>query len=268
MCITLAKTTGDNMSDDIWHLHLLHQDKLDDPNDVSIYTFDDAFVAAKKVLDLGTGYGHHLAALAQLFPDKQFTGVDKDVDAIHFAKTHYDYANLDFIQIDIEQVDFPLQVGKQDYVIARLLLQHLHSVRQFAYQVADILQAKGGLLLIDVHEPSKRFLPEMPDYTRIFQHFRQQQLQQRNHEELLALPLMLKQAGLVIRSEIIVAKNTDSHYQRQDLLQMLATNLDVLQQIYQIAGDYAAAKQQLAQWAAANNAYGSLGEYQLRARKP
>jgi SAM-dependent methyltransferase len=258
---------GNAMKNNLWYLHLVKQDRLEDQHDVSSYSSDPTFINAGRVVDLGTGNGNHLAILAQAFPDKVFTGIDNDREAIEIASTRHRLGNLHFVEGDVEDERLHVMVGSNDYVIARLLVQHLTSVSRFATQVSSILNSKGELLVVDVHESSKRFLPDMPTYRSIFCRFREHQRHKRGNEEVFTLPLVLKQNGFIIQDEIIVVKNTDSHYKKDVLYDVLVTNLSVLEKTYGIAGNYVTARQELDRWRSADSSYASLGDYIIKARK-
>ena len=252
---------------DVWHQHLIEQDRLDNIRDTKLYAEDDGFVAARRVIDLGTGYGHHVGILATDWPDKTFVGIDSDVAAIAFARETYRAPNLSFVIDDVNDGSVAERVGPQDYAIARLLVQHLSSVSHFAETVARMLTSGGGLFVLDVHEPSKQFVPAMPEYSAIFSRLRDEQRRRRGDEEVFSLPRYLKHAGFRITSETIIVKSTDGDLDRDQLHTVLSTNLSVVGDVFRIPGDYDAARTQLTQWDASDTRYGSLGDYLLRARK-
>lgn len=258
---------GEYMNQDIWHLHLLHQDRMDNKDDISLYASDEKFRTATSVLDIGTGYGHHIFVLANAFPEKRFIGMDIDPIAIQYAQQHYKLQNLEFIKADIENHEGLSRIPPQDYIIARLLVQHLSSVRQFAHTLSDLLTNNGALLVVDVNESSKQFYPAMPEYKKIFLRFREWQLNRRNNEEVSVLPIALKERGFLIKSEVILSKSTDTFLDRDELYSVLATNLSVLEEVYGITGDYEAARSELQLWHSNEAAYGSLADYILRATK-
>lgn len=251
----------------VWQQHLVEQDKLDRIRDTSIYQDDGAFMSARMVLDLGTGAGHHLGILAEQWPDKMFLGVDNDSLAIQAAREMYRYPNLSFDIGDANNSDLVKQIGTHDYVVARLLVQHLASVSGFAKLAASLLVPGGTLFVFDVHEPSKRFVPAMPAYSSIFRSFREDQQMRRQNESVFDLPTDLKKYGFRISSESVVVKSTDGDLDPQQLLTVLDTNLTVVRDIYRISGDYQTARDELHEWAASDRPYGSLGDYLLRARK-
>ena len=62
----------------------------------------DRIGMAKTVIELGSGYGHHLHFLAEAFPDVNFVGCDISENGIKLGNIIFDkYSNVDFINLDI-----------------------------------------------------------------------------------------------------------------------------------------------------------------------
>ena len=119
--------------------------------------------AAKTVLDLGTGNGYYLRKIANYFPNKIYRGVDISAELITTAQKETRERNVSFAQCNLFEV-----TGRYDFVLMRLLLQHLDDVPAVLDHVATITNSGGAALIIDAHDPFRFFHPEFQEFTRFF----------------------------------------------------------------------------------------------------
>ena len=66
----------------------------------SRYQFASQHLKGKRVLDMACGCGYGTYLMAKSHPEKRFTGVDIDPEAIEYANENYALDNLSFIQSD------------------------------------------------------------------------------------------------------------------------------------------------------------------------
>ena len=118
---------------------------------------------ARDVLDLGTGNGYYLQKIASRFPDKSYLGIDISEDLIEIATRENSRANVRFICGDLFEFE-----GAYDVVILRLVLQHLPDVDKVLKKVARITKQGGSVLVIEAHDPSRMYWPDVPLFMRFF----------------------------------------------------------------------------------------------------
>jgi SAM-dependent methyltransferase len=131
--------------------------------ELSCYYRTPQWHAAKTVLDLGTGNGYYLRKLAGYFPDKVYRGVDISAELIAIAQRESKSGNVSFSHCNLFDV-----TEAADFVLMRLLLQHLPDVQAVLDHVATLIPSGGSALIIDAHDPFRFFHPELPEFTRFF----------------------------------------------------------------------------------------------------
>lgn len=100
-----------------------------------------------KVLDYGCGEGHFTSALAQLFPDLIFHGVDIGAPVVKAGQEWIKKKGLTNVTLDIGQADS--LKGEYEMVVAMELLEHLPQPWQVAQRLEELL-APGGTLCFTV----------------------------------------------------------------------------------------------------------------------
>jgi len=118
---------------------------------------------AKKVLDLGTGNGYYLRQIACRFPEKNYHGVDISEDFIAIAEKEAAGGTVSFSQRGLLDV-----TGAWDFVLMRLLLQHVEDVEAVLEHVADLTLPGGTALIIDAHDSRRYFHPPLPEFMDFF----------------------------------------------------------------------------------------------------
>jgi len=121
---------------------------------------------AKTVLDIGCGNGYYLAQISDRFPEKQCTGYDISEDFIQIARSEFERDNLKFGVGDANAVD-----GKFDFIIARLVFQHLSDPAAVLRDIANAVTPKGHLLIIDARDDVRYYYPELPRFMAFFEAF-------------------------------------------------------------------------------------------------
>ena len=131
--------------------------------ELSCYYRTPQWHAAKTVLDLGTGNGYYLRKIAGYFPDKVYRGVDISAEFIAIAQRESKSGNVSFSHCSLFDV-----TEAADFVLMRLLLQHLPDVEAVLDHVAALIPSGGSALIIDAHDPFRFFHPDLPEFTRFF----------------------------------------------------------------------------------------------------
>ena len=131
--------------------------------ELSCYYTSLRWHAAKTVLDLGTGNGYYLGKIAAHFPNKVYRGVDISAELIETAEKGIRGDNVSFSHANLFDV-----TERYDFVLMRLLLQHLDDVQAVLDHVATLTNSGGAALIIDAHDPFRLFYPDLPEFTRFF----------------------------------------------------------------------------------------------------
>ena len=123
------------------------------------YVFAGQFVADKRVLDVGCGYGYGANYLARKGA-REVVGLDVSPDAIHFAKEHYSRQNLSFTKGDFLLFN---DKRKYDVVVAFEVIEHVSNAHAFLDKAKSLLR-RNGLLICST--PNKRYSMHPPYHVR------------------------------------------------------------------------------------------------------
>lgn len=131
--------------------------------ELSFYYTSNQWNDARTVLDIGTGNGYYLKLLAARFPHKKYIGIDTSAELIDIANRETCTADVVFDAVDILG-----HSGTYDFVLMRLLLQHLEDVSTALHHVAQLTRPGGSALIVDAHDPVRHFHPALPQFTEFF----------------------------------------------------------------------------------------------------
>ncbi len=131
--------------------------------EMSFYHTSPQWSAAKTVLDVGTGNGYYLGKIAAGFPDKIYHGVDSSAELIAIADREAACGKVSFSHRGLFQVS-----GTYDFVLMRLLLQHVDDVEAVLEHAAALTNPGGSALIIDAHDPLRYFHPDLPEFKNFF----------------------------------------------------------------------------------------------------
>lgn len=104
------------------------------------------------VIDLGTGSGNFVIALAQHFPNLNFVCYENSPAMLTIAKANIDTAGLSS-RIQLIKSDIFNATGKYDIVLANRLLHHINETDKF-WQLINSLGET--VLVIDINRPPQR----------------------------------------------------------------------------------------------------------------
>jgi SAM-dependent methyltransferase len=116
----------------------------------------------KNLLDIGCGDGFFLRSLKQIYPDREFAGIDLSLRAIGFARAFT--KDVEFIAADVTQQPFN---GKRfDIVTSVAVWEHVppEDLKSFVRAHYELLENGGRLLVI---LPSSNY----PVTSKHYQHF-------------------------------------------------------------------------------------------------
>jgi len=147
----------------VWDLLQRAQADLTFFQDLGFFYSSSEWLAAKTVIDLGTGNGYYLSRLASHFPEKKYLGLDKSSELIQIAERDYSKDVIDFVCCDLFDAS-----GIYEFATMRLLLQHLSDLDAVLSKVAQIIKPGGSALVIDSCDPLRYFYPPMPEFVRFF----------------------------------------------------------------------------------------------------
>ncbi|MCK7501139.1 MAG: class I SAM-dependent methyltransferase [Comamonadaceae bacterium] len=111
--------------------------------------------------------------LAERFPDKTYVGVDLAPQLVEIAQREAAGNCARFECADMFDVG-----GDFDFVVMRLLLQHLPSIDEALLKVAQITRSGGSALVIDSLDPARCFSPDLPEFMQFFGSYAQEQASQ------------------------------------------------------------------------------------------
>jgi len=116
-------------------------------------------VAGKRVLDVASGAGYGTALLAER-ADYAF-GIDIDLEAVTFARSRYNAANLEYCQSTLAALPFP--DDSFDAVVSFETIEHVAEEVQYKFlsEIKRVLK-KGGMLIVS--SPDKLIYSDQPGY--------------------------------------------------------------------------------------------------------
>ena len=111
-----------------------------------------ALTGRDKVLDLGTGAGYGVLAIAEYVGKVIATDIEADmIIAAQKICAREKVSNVEFRQMSAEHIDFPDE--SLDAVQIRFSLHHFDNAQQVLLEVARVLKPDGILLLADAFFP-------------------------------------------------------------------------------------------------------------------
>jgi SAM-dependent methyltransferase len=134
------------------------------------YRFPD-WHRAQTVADIGAGSGYYLHRLHSVFPDKQYTGIDISKAFIEHARANFGSSSIDFQLSDLFSHE-----GTFDFLVIRLVFQHLANPAKALDKISDLLRPGGSAFIIDALDQYRFYYPEPTEYMQFFKAFAQHQL--------------------------------------------------------------------------------------------
>lgn len=126
---------------DLWNEHIAR------------YHFARRLSRGRRVLDLACGTGYGAAALTG--SAQHVTGLDVSPEAIAYAREHYTFDNLTFLEADSTKV--PLPDGSFDLITAFEVIEHLDDWRELLREARRLLARAGQFI---VSTPNRLYYAE------------------------------------------------------------------------------------------------------------
>ena len=224
--------------------------------ELSFYYTSPQWHAAKTVLDLGAGNGYYLGKLAARFPDKAYHGIDISAEFIAIAEQENSRQNLSFSCSDLFTTE-----GAYDFVVARLLLQHLDDIPTALERIARLTHPGGSLLIVDAHDPYRFFYPELPEFIAFFAAYtahelaagRDRRVSGKIDAAIAANPAWRKEKSLQLLIPSTIVGNMELFTRTYTLL------ADLVEQAGELSYDFSNVKQKWLLWSERPDAFTQVG---------
>lgn len=106
------------------------------------YHFATENLVGSTILDMACGCGFGTALMAHAHPDKSFTGVDIDPEAIDYAKSNYSAKNLNYVCADA----LTWNENKYDSIVSLETIEHLPKPDMLVQNILAMLTAEGRVI--------------------------------------------------------------------------------------------------------------------------
>jgi ubiquinone/menaquinone biosynthesis C-methylase UbiE len=109
---------------------------------VSRYEYVTKYISGKKILDIACGSGYGSALLIN-HGALRVTGIDISEEALRYAKDHYRYKGLEYLQGNAENIKID---GPIDTVVSFETIEHLQNPDLFLKEIARLLAKDGQFI--------------------------------------------------------------------------------------------------------------------------
>ncbi|MFC2947432.1 class I SAM-dependent methyltransferase [Virgibacillus sediminis] len=115
---------------------------------VARYHFAAEYVSGR-VLDFasGSGYGAHIIAKSCKHKVSEVVGVDRDKDAVTYARGTYYHPLTTFLEGDVTDPALPGELGKFDFILSFETIEHIAEEEMFLSNIYQMLKPGGTLIL-------------------------------------------------------------------------------------------------------------------------
>ncbi len=164
-----------------------------------------------KILECGCGPGHIMEKLMQAFPNSDLTGIDVDPLLVDRCRKQVAAPGGERVRVDGQSIsDMRFPDGTFDFVIARLVLEHLPDPFPALREVLRVLKVGGRAVFIDNDfEMHLMTHPDIPELHELYEAYcRCRQAEGGNPRIGRELPGLLQDAGFSnLGLEIVSAHN-------------------------------------------------------------
>jgi ubiquinone/menaquinone biosynthesis C-methylase UbiE/acyl carrier protein len=163
------------------------------------------------VLDCGCGPGYLLEKLHNLFPSLQLTGIDVSEPLISYAQKKITGMHLQRCKV-MQQSVLSLQFPDEsfDFVIVRLVVEHLPDPRVALNEVKRVLKKSGHAIFVDNDfDLHPRTFPDVPEMTDLYVAYCNARIKDGGNPRIgRQLPNLLQECGYSdIRLDLLCAHN-------------------------------------------------------------
>ncbi len=135
---------------------------------IKSYKYFSNYVEGKNVLDIGCGYGY--GSYFMSWKAKRVTGIDIQKKPVERARNAYQKDNLEFLLMDVFNLEQEFSGNSFDVVIAREFIEHIKEPLEFL-QIAHYLLSEEGILILSTPNRLARSVegkPWNPEHVREF----------------------------------------------------------------------------------------------------
>lgn len=248
----------------IWRdLHAL-QTTLCWSQELPFYYASSTWLRAQSVLDVGTGHGDYVRALAERFPDKRYVGIDVAPAYVEAAAHESRMPNVRFECGDVMELG-----GQHDFVLARLLLQHLQDVPGAVAKMIDAVAPGGSLLLIDALDELRAFYPPLTEFPRFFERYAARERENgRDRNVLSRIPQIIAGipgVSIAQAKDVLIPSSMPGHL--AVFRAVYSRVIDLLEPDLASECDVAAVRREWGNWCNDDRAYAQVGIRMIRIDK-
>ena len=261
------KLQEDNQMGEIttWREHLLIQEDVTNFTDHKFIFIDKDWIASKKILDTGCGYGYQTESLASQSPKKEFLGIDIDEKAISYAQANTQH-NVKYKVLDVNKKT--QAIDKFDCIVTKLVLQHLPSLENYLKFCSRNLIKDGVVFIIDAYDGLRRMSGLDEELKHIYLKLKQAQKNKGSHRNALNLLTdLLPKFGFSLENEMVASGITGKEISKVNLVKLYQINLSVINNEYKLDIDLNKWNKKLKKWLNESKSYGSITCHCLKLRK-
>jgi len=244
------------MADDaLWReLHSL-QTAMCFPLELPIYYASPSWLRARSVLDVGAGHGDYLRGLVRRFPEKSYLGIDIEPSYIEAAAATVESRAIAFAVGDVMTFE-----GSYEFVIARLLLQHLEDPGRAVSRLGQLTAPGGSALIIDALDCYRAFYPPLLAYAEFFEAYRElERAAGRDRDIMQRVPDLARATGIfeVREWDVLIPSTFPGHL---DIFRAVYSRvINLLTPALREQCDTAEARREFDRWCADDLAYAQVG---------
>lgn len=224
--------------------------------ELTFYYTSSQWHSADTVLDIGTGNGYYLRKIASRFPRKAYHGVDVSAELIAIAAREAGSGNVSFSQRDLFEV-----TESYDFVLMRLLFQHLGDIQAVLNHVATLTGPGKAALIIDACDALRSFHPALPEFMEFFTAYAEHERKVgrdrhvSNRVEQVIASSTAWQLGSTV--ELLIPSTIPGNLELFTKTYTLL--LDLVEQAGEFQYDFSAVKEAWRQWSERPDAYTQVG---------
>jgi SAM-dependent methyltransferase len=224
--------------------------------ELSFYYTSPQWHEARTVLDIGSGNGYYLKQLSARFPDKSYTGIDISAELVDIANRESSSNDVSFTERHLFD-----HTGTYDFVLMRLLLQHLEDIPTALDHVSQLTRPGGSALIIDANDPVRFFYPMLPQFTAFFAAYAEQEgragrdrsVANRIEKALSTSSTWIYGDTLSLLIPSTINGNLELFTQTYTLL------VDLVREVGEVTYDFESVKEAWRRWSALPDAYAQVG---------
>lgn len=240
-------TTAKRAADD-WDALLVNQVDVTLATELELLMRLPCWTRAGSVVDAGCGNGYFLSKLAEFFPDKRYIGIDISPALIETAATRA--PDMEFVAADF----FENVPPTGDILMMRYLVQHLGDFGAILRQARRALNPGGALIIIE-SDLSRSLMRPLPTafYGMLTAYGEASAAEGGLKGRLMAdVTDLIGASGEPWRlaEEVEAATTLVGPYSDHDLIKVFHMWVDLAERSAMFAFDFAAVRNELADWAA------------------